>query len=195
MIDKIATYCTALLLNSRCNQYPFHNLIHTRDVVENVKIISKAQGLPKNKSEIIQIAGWFHDTGFSMTYKGHEDASKKIATQFLKGHNFNQETVDEICNLIEATKMTQNPKNDYEDILCDADLLHLSTPFFFYRKQLLRREWEVFCDLKISDLEWYKTNIEFLKSHHYKSDYGKKVLELRKGENIEKIHEILKYYH
>ncbi|WP_459212810.1 HD domain-containing protein [Aquimarina rhabdastrellae] len=195
MIVKTAQYCSELLKKSRCRLYAFHNLNHTREVVENVKEISKWQNISDNHTEMIQIAAWFHDTGFSEVYTGHEEASKKIATRFLEKHKFDQNKIEIICNLIDATKMPQTPKNEYEQILCDADLMHISTPNFFYKKLFLRREWELFCDLKMSDIEWHKTNADFLRTHSFKTDYGKKVLEIRKQDNLKKINEILKYFH
>lgn len=194
MLVKTAQFCTELLEKSKCRLYAFHNLKHTKEVVENVKEISKWQKVSDSLIETIQIAAWFHDTGFSVTYKGHEDASKKIATDFLEKHYFDHEKIEIICNLIEATKMPQNPMNKYEQIICDADLLHISTPNFFYKKLLLRREWEMFCDIKMSDIEWHKTNAKFLETHYFKTDYGKNLLESRKHGNLKKINEILKYY-
>src|SRR5690606_14574977 len=84
MISSVATYCKDLLTTSKCSALPFHNLQHTKEVVQNVKYLCAAMDINKQNTEILVVAAWFHDTGFSTTYKGHEDESKLIATHFLK---------------------------------------------------------------------------------------------------------------
>lgn len=194
IINNVAEYCTDLLSNSSCNKLPFHNLQHTIEVVQNVKYLCVAMNINQQETDMLIIAAWFHDTGFSVTYKGHEEESKLIATAFLKNQEVNIDFIDKICNCIDATKMPQCPASKLAQILCDADVFHISNSHFFYRKLLLRREWELFCDNKVSDLEWHKLNLDFLKKHHFKTTYGKKTLTTGKQENILKVEIILEYY-
>lgn len=194
IIKNVAEYCTDLLTNSKCNQLPFHNLQHTIEVVQNVKYLCAAMGINQEETDILIIAAWFHDTGFSVTYKGHEEESKLIATAFLNTQKVSEDYIDTICNCINATKMPQCPTTKLAEILCDADIFHISNSHFFYRKLLLRREWELFCDYKVSDLEWHKLNLEFLKKHHFRTVFGKDTLTKGKQENIFKVERILDYY-
>jgi len=194
MIKNVAAYCTDLLTSSKCATLPFHNLQHTKEVVQNVKYLCAAMDVNEEVTGILVIAAWFHDTGFSVTYKGHEDESKVIASRFLKEQEMGTGFIDKVCNCIDATKMPQCPTTEIAEILCDADIFHISNSHFFYRKLLLRREWEVFCDSKVTDLEWHKLNLEFLKKHHFRTVYGKDILEQGKQENIEKVVQILRYY-
>lgn len=193
-IKNVAAYCTDLLTSSKCAALPFHNLQHTKEVVQNVKYLCAAMDVNEEVTAILVIAAWFHDTGFSVTYKGHEDESKVIAGRFLKQQEMGMEIIDKVCICIDATKMPQCPTTEIAEILCDADIFHISNSHFFYRKLLLRREWEVFCDSKVTDLEWHKLNLEFLKKHHFRTVYGKEILEQGKQENIGKVAQILRYY-
>lgn len=194
MIKKIAQYCTDLLKGSKCNELPFHNLDHTKEVVQNVNYLCAAMEVDIEQTNLLVVAAWFHDTGFSICYKGHEESSQKIATNFLTKEGFSKKDIANICNCIVATKMPQNPTTVLAEILCDADIFHISNSHFFYRKLLLRREWEIFCDNKVTDLEWHQLNLEFLKKHHFSTFYGKDVLETGKQENIVKVERILQYY-
>ncbi len=194
MVQKVAEYCTELLSSSKCKELPFHNLQHTIEVVQNVKYLGAAIDINPQDSEIITIAAWFHDTGFSITYKGHEEESKNIATTFLKRQKVDIDFIKKVCNCIDATKIPQSPTTPIAEVLCDADIFHISNAHFFYRKLLLRREWELFCNNKVSDLEWHKLNLEFLKSHEFKTLFGKKTLLKGKQENIIKIERLLDYY-
>jgi predicted metal-dependent HD superfamily phosphohydrolase len=194
MINSISEYCSNLLTTSKCKELPFHNLSHTKEVVQNVKYLCAAMDVDVQDTKALLVAAWFHDTGFSVSYKGHEDESILIATAFLKQQKVDTRFIDKVCNCIDATKMPQCPTTKLAEVLCDADIFHISNSHFFYRKLLLRREWEMFCDNKVTDLEWHKLNLEFLKKHHFRTIYGKDILEQGKQENIEKVERILDYY-
>lgn len=194
IIKHTKTYCTNLLKTTKCRALPFHNLTHTEEVVENVKSICKELNIGHEETRLLQIAAWFHDTGFTRTYKNHEDSSKEIALEFLTKERLDANKIDLILSCIEATRMPQEPKDIYQEILCDADIFHISTPHFFYRKLLLRREWEIFCDIKVTDLEWHQLNLEFLQNSKFHSDYGREVLEKGKNRNIEKVQQMLAYF-
>lgn len=191
---KVENHCTDILANSDCRKLPFHNLRHTQEVVNNVKLISQKLQLSASERELVEIAAWFHDTGFCETYKGHEEESIAIAIKFLTLEGLDAHFIDTICTCIKATKMPQQPENKYAEVLCDADIFHIGTPNFFYRKLLLRREWETFCDLNLNDLEWHKLNLEFLHKHHFRTSYGQNVLEVGKIDNLKKVKQIIEYY-
>ena len=194
MLDKVENYCRKLLGETRCQFYTFHNLQHTIEVVENVIKIAKWKNLNKSQSEIIQIAAWFHDTGYSVVYEGHEEVSKTIATNFLKQNEVDEKLIEKICGLIDATKMPQKPNDEYERILCDADLMHLGTLDFFCKNIFLRREWESFADTEMLDEEWYQANVKFLENHVFKTDYGNEILSTGLRTNLETIKELLVFY-
>jgi uncharacterized protein len=194
MITKIEKYCTELLLTSKCKELPFHNLQHTQEVVQNVKHITAAMNVDAKDTELLVGAAWFHDTGFSKIYQNHEDESKRIAEKFLSELGVDTVSIKKICNYIEATKMPQSPTSELAEILCDADIFHISNLHFYYRKLLLRREWEVFCDMRVSDKEWHELNLNFLEDFHFRSTYGKNFLEIGKQENVERVKNILLYY-
>ncbi|WP_338359203.1 HD domain-containing protein [Yeosuana marina] len=194
IIKKVSEYCTDLLTTTKCKELPFHNLQHTKEVVQNVKYLCAAMDICEQDTEVLIIATWFHDTGFSITYKGHEDESKMIATTYLKLQKANQDFIDKVCNCIDATKMPQCPTTALAEVLCDADIFHISNSHFFYRKLLLRREWEGFCNNKVNDFEWHKLNLEFLKKHHFRTTFGEDILEVGNQENIDKVKRILDYY-
>ncbi len=194
MIEKTEQYCTKLLSTSKCKELPFHNLQHTLEVVQKVKHITAAMNINNKDTKLLVVAAWFHDTGFSKTYQNHEDQSKGIAREFLSELGVDTLSIEKICNYIEATKMPQNPTNKLAEILCDADIFHISNSHFYFRKLLLKREWEVFCDLHVTDKEWHELNLDFLENFNFRSSYGKKYLEIGKQENVERVKNILLYY-
>jgi len=187
------TYCSDLIAH-KCCQLPFHNLLHTEEVVSNVKLLTNELALSPEETEVVVIAAWFHDTGFSKTYSGHEEESKKLAKVFLEKLKYASSKIESILCCIDATKLPQQPENKYAEILCDADVFHIGTPNFFYKKMLLRRELELKNIRTTTELEWCKINLDFLEGHNFKTTYGKDVLEKGKQENIKKIQTILTYF-
>jgi predicted metal-dependent HD superfamily phosphohydrolase len=194
MIDKVEKYCTSLLSSTEIEKLPFHNLLHTQEVVQNVKYLCAVMNIDNRDTHLLIVAAWFHDTGFTETYIGHEEVSKVIAEEFLTNIEIDSSSIQLICDYIDATIVPQHPTTKLAEVLCDADIFHTSNLNFYYRKLLLRREWELFCDITKTDKEWHELNLEFLKNLHFKTSYGKNVLEQGKQENIDKVERILRYY-
>ncbi len=191
-IKSITRYCSDILHNDKCKNLPFHNFAHTQEVVDNVVLISDAIGIHPKEADFIVIAACFHDTGFSEAYEDHEEVSKRLAAQYMEKANCTKKEIEMVLSCIDATKMPQNPHDIYAEVLCDADLFHLGTPNFLYRNMLLRKEWELFREIVMTDDDWQLLNIKFLEEHRFKTAYGKEVLENGKQENINKLKQLIR---
>lgn len=187
MVAKVSTYVIHLLTQHIPSYLHFHNLSHTKDVVSAVKEIGNNQQFSLEDLEIIEIAAWFHDTGYGKAYVGHEEKSKKIAMDFLSHEEYPLQNIESIIDLIEATKYPQKPTNLTGMILCDADLYHLSCEDYDNYEQRLRKEWEEYFNKNYTDKEWAKENSEMLNLHQYFTNYGKTILQVKKEGNITKM--------
>ena len=101
MLQRVEKFCTKLLSESECSSLPFHNLVHTQEVVNHIKLISNELGLKIEETEPILIAACFHDTGHSEAYQGHEDVSKRLAKAFWKKVERDVLTETELRSIIE----------------------------------------------------------------------------------------------
>ncbi|HUH27906.1 MAG TPA: HD domain-containing protein [Gelidibacter sp.] len=191
-IKSITRYCSDILHSDKCKNLPFHNFTHTQEVIEKTYLISDVMGIKTEEVDLIVIAACFHDTGFSENYEGHEEVSKRLAAQFMEKANCTKREIERVLSCIDATKMPQNPHDIYEEILCDADLFHLGTSNFLYRNMLLRKEWELFRDIVMTDEAWLVLNIKFLEEHQFKTAYGKEILEKGKQENLNKLKQLIR---
>ena len=182
------------LLSTELNtNYVYHNLAHTQRVVEKTKEISESLELSKTDTENLEIAAWFHDTGYIKGAKNHEQESVKIVSEFLEEKKVPASRIDIISKLILATKMGHEVADDLEKIIVDADCAHLASKSFFDFTSLLRKEWELTGFKKISDVDWVKSNIEFLsQQHRFKSDFALKNWTKRKEKNLSKLIKNLK---
>lgn len=182
---KAESFVSDLLKNRLPEKITFHTLRHTRNVVQAVAEISIFLNLAAEDLENIALAAWFHDTGFTVDYRGHVSAGQNIAIRFLTDHKFDKSRTTLITSCIAATAMPQRPGTLLERILCDADLYHLAAGDYADQLELLRREWAFFRHLEVDDEEWILLNLEFLAKHRYFTAYGKAVLEPRKEANIQ----------
>jgi len=144
----------------------YHNLSHTIDVMEQVEIIAKQEQInDKHDLLLLKTAAVFHDSGFLVIYKNHEEKSCDIASKSLK-NVFNEEDIKKICGMIMATKIPQTPHTLLEQIICDADLDYLGRDDF---EPISRNLYKEFLTYKIipEDIVWDHIQIKFFESHHY----------------------------
>ncbi|HYM94563.1 MAG TPA: HD domain-containing protein [Chitinophagaceae bacterium] len=184
IVNEVVRYLKPFLKEKLPKELYFHNYNHTKEVVRATTEIGRNIGLTSSEMEIVLLAAWFHDTGYITTYANHEDESKKIAVTLLTANQYPKDKIEIVIGCIEATRYPQHPRNKLEEVLCDADFHHLSTPEYDKLQRKLRKERE-FNLLKVyTDLEWYETNYVFLKSHRYFTAFGKDELQKRKVRNI-----------
>lgn len=165
-------YVISILEKETPEQNSYHNLDHTKDVVNSVIEIAIAENLLPDDLELVQIAAWFHDIGYIRQSAGHEEISAMYASEFLTGIDFPNDRIDTIIGCILATKVPQKPKNLFEKILCDADLNHLGRVHFFERNNMFRYEFETMTNKKLSDREFLVKTIDFLTRHTFFTNYA-----------------------
>lgn len=166
LIAEVEKHVIHLLNEKLSSHYIYHNLAHTQLVVEKVKELSDLSNLSDSEKEILVLAAWLHDTGYTEGIEKHEEKSVSIAEDFLKNQNASEETIKAVKDLILATVMGYEPKNISEKIIRDADFAHIGSKDFGDATELLRKEWELTCDKTLTDAEWLEENIHFLTNNH-----------------------------
>ncbi|RBQ09063.1 Pycsar system effector family protein [Pedobacter miscanthi] len=165
----------------------YHNFEHTQEVVNAAQQIANHYQLNEQDFFTVTVAAYFHDTGYFEDALNHEAKGAELADQFLARHKVNQEVRDSVKSAILATKIPQQPKNEIDKIICDADLFHLGLPDFRAKGKLMHKENELIYKKDISKLEWRKKDIQFMESHHYHTDYANLLLSDQKQKNIDKL--------
>ena len=162
----------------------YHNLEHTQETVRAAREIGKASGLSKGEMAIVETAAWFHDIGYIDGPEEHEERSATEAAAFLKENGFPQEKLDMVLACIRATAVPQKPMNLLEQVLCDADIVHVGKKRFGARSDLLRSEMEMRKGQPISDLNWLNYNIEFITNHNFHTKYAQEEFSARRSKNL-----------
>lgn len=193
LVINAEKYALNLLSSGLDTKYVYHNLAHTQRVVKKVKELIMNMRVNEIDGQNIEIAAWFHDTGFTKSADNHEKESVRIVTDFLKGQNVEEKRIKAISNIILATVMGYKPKNILEKIIVDADCAHLASKNFFDYTSLLRKEWELTGLKSVSYQDWIKENINFFTvQHRFETDYALKNWTRRKEKNLSKLMKDLK---
>lgn len=180
-------YAKNLLKDKLSSAYTYHNLDHTIQVVDKIKILAKEENISPEDTENLILAGWFHDLGYVDDADNHEEESRKIASDFLKQHQFSEERIAKIGELILATDKFYKPKNHLEEIIKDADMYHLASDDYFRICENLRQEIKEVHHQKFSKLQWAELNITFFAKHQFYTKFAKENWQPEKEKNVEKI--------
>jgi predicted metal-dependent HD superfamily phosphohydrolase len=181
------------VLSQLPESYAYHNLTHTQTVVAAAEEIGRKTNLSNDDLETVVISAWLHDVGYLKGAQKHELVSAQKAVDLLTSWGASPQKIEKVKKTIEATQMPQRPNNVLEQVLCDADLIHLSNDDIEECSDLLRREMAEIGNLKFeSDKDWTKFNLQFLKAHKYFTPYGQQVLEEGKKKNLKKLKKMSK---
>ncbi|MDQ1771578.1 HD domain-containing protein [Labilibaculum sp. A4] len=188
IIHEAETFVTNLIESTHQPIFTYHNLEHTQNVVKQAKKIGLETGLSPDEMENLILAAWFHDTGYYENFAKHEEISAAHARKFLEEKNYPEEKIQQITEAILHTKMPHLPCDEKVcNVLCDADLHHLSTKDYIKISEKLREERSGILHHDIHPKLYWEETLRFLKDHHYHTNYGKKTLAKKKEVNYQKV--------
>src|SRR4030095_4609225 len=187
IVHDAARYVCDYLSKNLDSRFSYHNLSHTIYVVKAAEMIASGMKLATHEKKKLLVAAWFHDLGYTQQTDNHEVIGAAIAEKFLVEKNVDTEDVQEVKNCILGTHYPQKPTTRLAEILCDADMMHLSDKAFIEAAARLRKEWEVTKQRKYTDEEWYSLNIQFLSAHQYHTSFALKNFTRQKNKNIKRV--------
>lgn len=188
---KAEEYITRILQQGPTADYPYHNIYHTRKVVEYAEFLAEKENIPVTERQKIKFAAWFHDAGYSISYYNHEEYGIRLAKDFLEQKSISNGFVIPVEDMIRATIMPQKPETNLEMILCDADMYHLSEGNIIEQSLDLMEEWKMVTGRHITGHKYLRTTLNLMTSHRYFTTYGKQVLEEKKQNNLRKVMDYL----
>lgn len=184
---KAEKLVTEILQNQLSEKLTYHNYDHTKMVVDAASMIGKAENLDEESFQILLIAAWFQDTGFRDAYEGHEQKSKTIAESFLKAEKVSPDKVEKVAKTILSTQADEAPKNKIEEILSDANLIHITKDDYEEYVDKLRTELSNFEEKKYTDIEWYQMNLEYITRANFYTKHGQEALSNEKDKVRDKL--------
>ena len=169
--------------------FHYHNANHAIDVYTTSRLIAESERINGHETQLLLTAALFHDSGFLYGGKiDHELRSCEIARLYLRGFGYSSADIEQICDIIMATKLPQSPHDHLGEIICDADLDYLGRNDFFVLSKKLFSELVITDGLK-TEQEWDEQQIVFFENHHY---FTKTAIELRGTAKQQHLKEIIK---
>ncbi len=185
LVEKADEFVLKLFKEKLHATYLYHNYRHTQRVVKSTKELIDNSQINVKDQEALLLAAWFHDTGYTITFKGHEKESVKIAEDFLNSQNATPELLEKVRQNILATRFDYEPKTIPEKIIQDADSSHFAQEYFEETSELLRQELELHSIKNYTSAEWLQENIEtFTKKHRFYTTYALTHWQEGKEENL-----------
>src|ERR1041384_992879 len=169
IVRRASDYVYQLFQETLPDWAVYHNYEHTVETVEAAAEIGQDSKLNKSELEIVALAAWFHDTGYTGGSDGHEEKSADAASKFLGEAGYPPERIAQVADCIRATQKTGTPKNRMEEVLADAGIIHLGKKKYFKRSDVLRTELELQSGKPISELEWLNSNIEYVSRNNFRT--------------------------
>ena len=169
----------------------YHCLEHTIYVLEKAIYIAKKENVGEHDLFLLKIAALYHDIGFIINRENHEELSCIIATKELKEFGLKKKEIKQICEIMKATEIPQNPTSHLAAILADADLEYLGTDLFEeWGERLFKEVKHYWPDL--SRDKWNEIQYNFISEHHYHTCYCKQNRGPKKLKNLQLVKDRLK---
>lgn len=167
-------------------EYVFHDLEHTIQTVAAVRMIAEGFQVDQQDMLIVQLATWFHDTGYSDGPKDHEARSCVNAEAFLRG-KITDDDLASVLGCIRSTKVPQQPNTLLEQIICDADLSHLGMNSYWDRTGKFRQELILTSKSIMSEQDWVDFELNFMLNHNYHTAVANELFNKRKAKHIQQL--------
>lgn len=188
IIEQAEDFVKKLFKDKLSDSFLYHNFNHTSSVVNAAKTIATAQGVNEQELELLLLAAWFHDTGYTCGCEDHEAAGIAIAEEFLEGQHYDAGAIAQIKALINATRKDYKPVALLEKIIHDADYYHFASKAYATVSDSLREELKLTMKMEFTDLDWAKGNLDFVQNQHqFFGEYALFHWQPKKEKNIQKI--------
>ncbi len=185
IIEQAENYVFALLKDKLSISYTYHNFNHTVRVVSAAKQLVENEKVDPETAEKIMIAAWFHDAGYTEGCTEHEECGTHIVEKFLREQGKSAAYIEDVKEIIRATKIDLEPVNLAQKIIKDADYFHFAADNYSELSELLREEWKLTQQKNYTDLEWAMGNRAMMvQCHRYYTDFAKTNWQPKKEKNV-----------
>ena len=177
----------------------YHNLEHTRDeVVLWTSRLADLEGVEGNDRLVLLTAAYYHDIGWIQIKESteqeyskrlqHENYSAEYARQVLPHYGYSRAEIDQVCELILVTRLSEKPKNLAEKIIRDADLSSLGQGLevFWKRGNDLLREMRAF-GIVVDDVNWLLVEEDLLRKMVYFTGAARGLFDIQKQAALESV--------
>lgn len=174
------------LVENEMPNLQYHNKDHVYDVLAAALHIADQEHVGPEGKQLLRLAALFHDVGFIHSARNHEQRGAEMAREILPQYGIPKDQVEQICQMILATRIPQSPATQLEKILCDADLDYLGRDDFYEIGGRLLQELK---DQGVveTEREWNLVQKTFLESHRFHTGFSREHREQKKQDHVQEI--------
>ncbi len=188
IVEKTNQFVVDLLSRELDPKFLYHNLRHTQRVVKSTKELTDFYDLDEKDKEVLLLAAWLHDTGYTKGSENHEKSSCVIAKDFLLGIGYDAKLIQRVEDCIMATQRYSQPTSQLEEIIRDADCSHFGQNSFLETSELLREELSLLGIANYTTKDWLDENVKMFRTEHrYYTDYAIKNWQSGKDKNLRRL--------
>jgi class 3 adenylate cyclase len=164
----------------------FHKLEFARKVYNQSFLLCRAEEIDQDERLLVRTAALMLYTGLTQSFNNFENRSSVICREILPGFKYSESQIDQICNLILATKMPFNPNTRLEKILIDARMEYIGRPDFTAQLKLLYQEL-LEAGMKINGQQFKNQQLELLYNFEFFTVAGQRLREVSVEDQMAKL--------
>lgn len=155
----------------------FHTPKYARKVYNQSFLLCRSEEIEEEDRLLVRTAALMLFTGLTQDYYNFENRSSVISREILPDYSYSDRQIDQICNLILATKVPFSPNNRREKILIDSRMEFIGRPDYTTRiKQLYKELKEV--GAKINGQQFKNQQLELLFEFQFYTVAAKRLREV-----------------
>ncbi|MEM8908379.1 MAG: Pycsar system effector family protein [Bacteroidota bacterium] len=160
------------------NQYPdsrlvYHNFKRTTEIAAGVERLATEENAESEATEVAMLAAWFYGSGYLRQYDKPGEQSAVFAQAFLEQQDYPEDRQQAVVTIIHAAHAAQPVQNTAQALLNDAIHAYNMTTHFFHHRPLLRLEWELLQNRRLSGIEWNQLQLQALLQTKFYTAYAK----------------------
>ncbi len=191
LLTETAKYIESYFKANLAQVYELRNYPATLKIVQTCDFISVHTDLDKQDRVKVILAAWFLYTGFSIDPENYQKESVEIATKYYTEKGLSAELIQEIGEIILATRDPQQPVTIQAQILCDAENSWLADKSFSQTLKYLRKEKALAGKKEIPDKDRLSENITMFENHIYFVPFSRETFDKKKEKNKVRLQEKL----
>ncbi len=164
----------------------FHTVAHARKVYEQSYLLCRAEETEQEDRLLVRTAALLLFTGLTQSFSNFENRSVVIARDILPDFKYSETQIDQICNLILATKIPFQPHNRLEMILIDARMEYVGRSDYLDQIRLHYKEVTA-NGLKFNGQQFKNQQLEILYNFEFFTIGGQRLREIPGEEQMSRL--------
>jgi class 3 adenylate cyclase len=168
--------------------YHFHNPEYAHHLFRYSELLAKAENLDLEETLLVKTAVLLLMIGFIENYQSPEISASKLAMDILKEFQFSERQIQNISNLILASKCPPEPGTLLEKVMVDIRFEYLGRADFIVLYKKLYYENQAYNE-RLDPDTWKEEQVKLLNSHRFYTSGARRLSEISFYKQVQRINE------